>query len=480
MTDYRNERRDLHSLPTSRTIDTPDREADVIVVGAGLAGLAAAGAVLRAGLEPIVLEARDRIGGRVVNEPIADGKIVEMGGQWVAPRSSGLRRFAAQAGLEFFPTYETGRKLMEVSGKIHRWKGKLPPLQIPALLDVGLARLRLDRLAHTVPAQAPWNAPRAEELDAQTLGSWFDHTVRSRKGRALLDVAATTIWGAAPHGINLLQALAYTSGAGNFEALTARELQDRIVGGSARLADVLAAELGHRIVLRHPVERIEDRTGRVEVVASGVAFRAQRAIVAVPPQLAAGIEFDPGLPERRALALRCLPMARVTKVAAVYDRPFWRERGLCGQAITLTGPVTAVFDNSPPDGDPGVLIGFVPAERAKTLAGRPGAERRLAVLETFSRLFGTEAAEPRAFFEKDWAADPWTRGCYFGLATASSLTGVLRTLAEPVGAVHWAGAETATENYGGMDGALASGERAAAEVLAELSHSAMRLGPTTP
>jgi len=476
MDDGRNERRDLGPLPNSQTPDTPGREADVIVVGAGLAGLAAARAVLRAGLEPIVVEARGRIGGRVVNEPIADGKIVEMGGQWVAPRSSGLRRFAAEVGIEFFPTYETGSKLMESSGKVRQWKGKLPPLRIPALLDVGLARLRLDRLAHSVPAHAPWTAPRAQELDAQTLGSWFDQTVRSREGRALLDAAATTIWGAAPDRINLLQALAYTSGAGNFEALTTRELQDRIVGGSARLADVLAAELGHRIVLRHPVERIENRSGRVEVIASGVAFTAQRAIVAVPPQLAARIEFDPWLPERRALALRCLPMARVTKVAAVYDRPFWRERGLCGQAITLSGPVTAVFDNSPPDGDPGVLIGFVPGERAKTLAARPEAERRLAVLETFSRLFGTEAAEPRAFFEKDWAADPWTRGCYFGLATASSLTGVLRTLAEPVGGVHWAGAETATENYGGMDGALASGERAAAEVLAELPQTAVRPG----
>jgi monoamine oxidase len=430
----------------------------------------AARSVLHAGLEPIVLEARGRVGGRVVNEPIGDGKIVEMGGQWAAPRNHLLRSVAADFGATFFPTYDRGANLLEISGEIRRQRGKLPPLRAVALLDVAVARLRLDRQAREVAAIAPWAAPRARELDNQTLGTWLGRAVRSREGRALLDIAMTTIWAAAPHQVNLLQALAYIRGAGNFAALATSEVALRVVGGSARLAYGLAAELGERVVCASPVTTVVDRGAavEVEVEGGGTRVRARRAIIAVPPALAAGIRFDPELPPVREQALRSLPMGAVTKVAAVYDRPFWRDRGLSGQAFTAQGPVTATFDNSPPDGSPGVLLGFVPGDRARTLAKRGEAERRDAVLATFTRLFGPQASRPRAYLEKDWLADPWTLGCYFGLATPGAMTGVLRTLREPIGRIHWAGAETALENYGGMDGALSSGERAAAEVLAAL------------
>ncbi|MDI2127666.1 flavin monoamine oxidase family protein [Yinghuangia seranimata] len=451
---------------------TRTREADVVVVGAGLAGLSAARDVLRAGYEPLVLEARDRVGGRLEAAAIGGGLTTEMGGQWSAPRNSRLRVAAQLVGAEFFRSHDTGASLLEVAGKIRRQRGKVPPLGPGTLVDLVQAQTRLDRQARRVPAADAASAPDAARLDASTLGAWLDRAVRTRTGRAMLDVAVTTIWGAAPHQVNLLQALAYISGAGGFEALTTSEVQDRVVGGSTVIAEGLAAGLGDRVLTGVPVTSVVDTGSGVEVRAGRLKVKARRVIVAVPPVLAAELEFEPGLPKERLTALQALPMAAVTKVTAVYDRPFWRDRGLSGQAFTVRGPVTATFDNSPPTGGPGVLLGFVPGDRARDFAKLDAADRRRAALATFTRLFGPEAGDPGLFLEKDWAADPWARGCYFGLAAPGTLTGVLRVLARPIGRVHWAGTETATDNYGGMDGAVASGERAAAEVLTALTEPA--------
>ena len=448
------------------------READVVVVGAGLAGLTAARALQRAGLEPALLEARDRVGGRVVNEPLGDGKVVEMGGQWFGPTHARLAALAAELNVGSFPTYDRGARLLDLDGRVRRHRGSIPPLSPHALIEAGFARWLLDRHARSVPASSPWDAPRAGEWDGQTLGSLLGRTTHAHQARAVLDIAVESLWGADPREVNLLQALAYVSTGGSFEALGATRggfQQDRIVGGSARLAYRLAAELGDRVVPHAAVEAIVASGGGVEARAGGARVRARRAIVAVPPALAARIRFEPSLPPLRDQALQRLPMASVTKVAAIYDRPFWRERGLSGRALSDRGPIASTFDNSPPDGQPGVLIGFVPGRRSRDLSRQPSDERRRIVLEELTRLFGQDAATPVAYLEKDWSADPWTRGCYFGLAAPGSITGPLRELRDPVGLIHWAGAETTFESYGGMDGAVISGERAAAEAVSAIA-----------
>jgi monoamine oxidase len=443
-------------------------EVDVVVVGAGLAGLAAARALVAGGCETLVVEARDRVGGRVVNEPIGDGRIVELGGQWLAPRNRRIRQLAEPFGAQYFRTHDDGQRLLELADGVHRQRGSLPALPLIPLLDLGVARARLDRRAREIDPEAPWTARRARQYDEQTLAVWLTSAVHTGPGRDLLRAAVATIWGDEPESVNLLQALAYIQGAGSLDALAGRELQDRFVGGSAMLPMGLANQLGSRVICNAPVERITTGADRVQVVAAGRTVSAGRVIVTVPPALVSRIRFEPALPAIRDRAVNCLPMGAITKVAAVYDRPFWRDRGLSGRAISTRGPVTATFDNSPPDGRPGVLLGFVPGERARHLARLAPGARRSAVLESFARLFGEPAARPDLFLEKDWAADPWAGGCYFGLARPGALTGPLRHLRDPVRGIHWAGAETAGSNYGGMDGAVTSGERAADEVLASL------------
>jgi len=446
------------------------READVVVVGAGLAGLMAARVVAAAGLKPVVLEARDRVGGRTVNEHIGGTVVVEMGGQYVAHRDTRLRALLAELGIDTFPVYDRGAHLLELERGVRSYRGKLPRVRPLTLLDLGRARWRIDRSAKQVPTTAPWQAPRAREWDNTSFGSWMDANVRTREGRSLLHAAFTTIWADDPHGVNLLGALSRVHEAGGFENLTGTRggvLQDRVVGGATRVAEAMAAELD--VVCGCPVDAIVDHGSSVEVEAGSTRVTARRAIVAVPPVLARRIRFEPGLADVGRKALDCLAPGSVIKVAVAYERPFWRDRGLSGRALTIDGPVTTTFDNSPPDGGPGVLIGFVPGPRARELAKRPAAERRDAVLATFTRLFGPEAARPERYLEKDWTGDPWSRGCYYGLPAPGAVTELFPTFGEPTGSIHWAGTETTFRSLGGMNGAVASGERAGGEVLAALS-----------
>lgn len=444
------------------------READVIVIGAGLAGLVAARQLEAARREVLVIEARDRVGGRTVNASIGAGKVTEMGGQWVGPAHDRLLALASELGVETFSTYYEGRNLLELSGKLRRYKGTIPRLAPHVLLDIGRARRKLRRAARRVPADAPWTAPKAAEFDSQTLASWVRRAARTKKARALLEIATGTVMGTGTAELSLLWMLSYVSSAGSFDALIDTEggaQQDRFVGGSQLICQKLAEEIGERVALLAPVRRITQSGAGLEVEAEGLAARAQRVIVAVPPPLAARISFAPSLGGRRDQLTQRMANGALTKCAAIYPEPFWRTQGLTGQAVSDRGPVTTTFDNSPPDGSPGVLLGFIAGAEAVRHARRSEAERRRLVLESFQRLFGPEAARPGIYLETAWAEEEWSRGgpvCSFAPGALSHYGEALR---RPAGRIHWAGAETATVWCGYMEGAVRSGERAAEEVL---------------
>jgi monoamine oxidase len=468
---------------------TDQLEADVAIVGAGLAGLVAARRLAAAGARPLVLEARDRVGGRLLNEEIGDGKVVEVGGQWIGPTQDRIAALAAELGVGTFPTYYEGREVMEIDGKrttftdfnevglklLRDLSKAISPL---ALADYEQARVRLDRMARQVPLEAPWEAPKARLWDGQTFATWLRRNLATSAARKLFELLTEAVWAAEPADVSLLHILFYTRSGGGFNSLIGTDggaQQDRFEGGSQRLALLMAEQLGDGVVrLGSPVRRIEHGEGGVAVYAAGgsggsASVRARRAIVAVPPTLAGRIDYDPPLPALRDQLTQRMPQGSVIKTMAIYDEPFWRRDGLSGQGVNDAGPARVTFDNSPPDSSPGVLLGFLEGRFARHWATRPAAERREAILAGHARLFGERARRPERFVERIWAEEEWTRGCYGCLMTTGGWTEYGRALREPVGRLHWAGAETATVWNGYMDGAVQSAERVTTEVLAQLA-----------
>jgi monoamine oxidase len=444
-------------------------EADVTVVGAGFAGIVAARELRAAGKSVVVLEARDRVGGRVLNEPIGHGKVVEVGGQWVGPGQDRLYALAREVGVETFRTHSEGENLIEFRGRLKRYTGTIPRINAAVLADVGQAQLKLNRLARKVDLEAPWRTPGARQLDSQTFWSWMRRNVYTPGGRVLMELGIEAVWAAEPADVSLLHVAFYIASAGNYELLLDTDggaQQERFVGGSQLVAERAAETLGDSLVLGAPVRRIEHGGDGVTVVADGTTVRSERVVVAIPPPLAGRIDYDPPLPGHRDQLTQRMPQGAVIKCMAIYDEPFWRADGLSGQATSDVGPAKVIFDNSPPDGSPGVLLGFLEGARAREYTRAPVEERRAAVVGTFTRLFGPRAANPVHYVDRSWAEEEWTRGCYGCYLPPGGWTAYGDALRAPIGRIHWAGAETSTVWMGYIDGAVRSGERAAAQVLA--------------
>jgi monoamine oxidase len=442
---------------------------DVAVIGAGLAGLSAARSLLDRGRSVLVLEARDRVGGRLLGRELADGSVVELGGQWVGPTQLRVNAWIDELGLARFETYDEGFNQFESRGRRSRYRGAIPRLSPVVLADVAQAQARLDRMARQVPLDAPWQALKAAEWDSQTVATWVGRHTHTRGARDFFALLCTGVWAAEPADLSLLHLLFYAHSAGGINRLISTDggaQQHRISGGSQLIAERAAALVGDRILLSSPVRRIVDDGESVAVQGDGFEVKADQVVVAIPPTLAGRLDYVPPLPGWRDQLTQRIPQGSVIKCMAVYDAPFWRAEGLSGQVASTAGPVTVAFDNSPDGSEYGVLLGFLEGEHARTLGRAPVEERRGVVLSCFERFFGARARAPREYVEHSWAEEEFTRGCYGGYFAPGVWTSLGFGLRKPVGRISWAGAETAEIWNGYMDGAISSGERAADEIIA--------------
>ncbi|OBA80174.1 monooxygenase [Mycobacterium sp. 1164966.3] len=436
---------------------------DVAVVGAGFAGLAAARDLKQQGYDVLVFEGRDRVGGRSFTGSVA-GLPVDMGAAFVGPTQDAVLALAADLQVDTTPTYHNGQNLIHWRGWARPYRGTIPNLSLTGLLDIARLRWQFERISRTVPCAAPWDARRARQLDELSFGEWLRSVRATASSRALMAIMARVTWGCEPDEVSMLHAARYTRAAGGLDRLLDVEngaQQDRFPGGTQQIAEAAAAELGEAVLLNAPVRRIDRHGAGVTITSDRGQADAGFVIVAIPPAHRMSIEFTPPLPSEYEQLATHWPQGRLSKAYAAYPTPFWRANGFSGMALSDQGPVFITFDVSPQADGPGILMGFADARAFDSL---PDEQRRRDSLRCFASLFGDDALKPLDYVDYRWGAEEFAPGGPTAAVPPGSWTRYGQWLREPVGPIHWAGTETAEEWTGYLDGAVRSGQRAAAEV----------------
>ena len=448
---------------------TMPTDTDVIVVGAGFAGLSAARELDRRGHAVVVLEGRDRVGGRSATTTLA-GVPVDLGGTFVGPTQDAVLALAAELDCPTVPTYSHGKNLIRWHGQVRSYRSTIPKLSLIELFDISRIQWRFERLHRQVRVAEPWSGPAARKLDQLTLEQWLRSVHASASTRNLMAIMSRVTWGAEPDMVSMLHAVRYVKAAGGLDRMLdvkGGAQQDRFPGGTQQIALKMAAQLGDRVVLDaavHRIERHDDATLTAHSPAGSVHARA--VIVATAPAHRAAITFEPPLPDGYADLAANWPQGSLSKAYAAYERPFWRDAGCSGEALSDEGPVFITFDVSPSDG-PGILLGFTDS---RTFDGLPAERRRERVLTGFATLFGAGAKDPIDYVDHCWGAEEFAPGGPTAAVPPGSWTNYGSWLRSPVDGIHWAGTETADRWTGFLDGAVRSGQRAATEVAATLTN----------
>jgi monoamine oxidase len=445
---------------------------DVIIIGGGFSGLAAARTLNKANKKFIVLEARERLGGRTHTKYFDDGKYVDVGGQWIGPTQDRMYELAREHQVEWYDTYNEGKNIIDLNQKIKTYTGLIPKMDVASLINIDLALKKLERMAKQVPLHTPWLAPKATEWDSMSLEVFVRKLCYTKNCFKVVGAGLETVYACELNEISLLHALFYIRSGTNLNVLLS--IQDgaqahRIKGGMQKLAEEIGSHFSESIRFNSPVTQIVHTSDSVTVSGNNFSYEARRVIITIPPVLISSIGFKPELPLHKKQLLQKISMGIVGKVTAVYEKPFWRNKGFSGQVVAdELGPFQTLFDSSPADSSYGTLLAFCIANRARDFFAREEANRKKIALDTFARYFGAEASTPVHYIDHCWADEAWSKGCYAGIYPTGAWTNFRNELGQRTGVIHWAGTETSEVWYGYIEGAVRAGEREANQILKDL------------
>ncbi len=451
---------------------------DVIIIGAGYAGLNAAYRLSKKGFKILLLEGRSRVGGRTLDKVLGTSHPMrlELGGQYIASIQKRMMNLVKELGLELYQAYSSGDNFLSLNGKTARYQSNpasclVKELKQPKKVQTEIEKVlkKLSKMLMKISPLTPYKSPQAEKFDSITFQSWLENELTENVAKQFFRFMTNQGFSTEPEQISLLQMLYFLKTSHGLPPWATGGAQAfRVNGGTQLVAERLAEKLGDRLKLNSPVFEIKQNEKEVLVKTSEMVFHAKAAIISLPPQLTPRLKFSPSLPADLYRAFAALQTGNAMKVQAVYETPFWREEGWSGNGISYQGPQTFTYDNSGPEGAPGVLLGFLTASRATEWNQKSKKERQKAVLQTWAKAFGKKALHCLEYIEMDWAEEPFTRGghgCHF-------TPGVWTELGSAMGGKHlpqfqrliWAASDIAKDWCGYLEGAIYAGEQAAGEV----------------
>ena len=446
-------------------------QADVCVIGAGYAGLAAALRLKQGGAKVILLEARNRVGGRSLTGSLAGGGWIDYGGQWVGPTQDRFYELIKEMGGQTYPSPADGasveRSVLDPTVFNRITSDKYPGSDI---LDAAYGKI--DALAQTIDPDKPWMAPDAERLDAMTFAEWLAANVENENARAMVGGVTSSVACASPSEISILE-MAYLvracNGLDKLFNFQGGAQQDRVIFGTQPIALEVAKRLGPAVVrLGQPVRRIKWSDKGAVVYSDEISVAARYVVVCLPPHLAGANEYDPSPPTDRVQLTQRWPQGLVIKVQLVYAEPYWRAQGLNGASLDYQAVVGETADSGVPAkySTKGIMTGFIYSGQARKVIPLPAAERKKIVLDEMVARFGPKAREPIEYHEFNWSTQQWTRGCFTGFLTPGATTLFRSAVRDPVGPLYWAGTENSTVWPSFIDGAIRTGELAARQIKA--------------